>query len=79
MSRSIGMMKFPRYGKIKHGPNHQPVPIVSLIPVEVISNCIRGVVGFVGVGGGFSRIHIGGLLASTLRMPIRMSVYIVRP
>ena len=24
MSSSIGMMKFPRYGKIKHVPNHQP-------------------------------------------------------
>jgi len=25
MSSSVGMMKFPRYGKIKHVPNHQPV------------------------------------------------------
>jgi len=25
MSSSVGMMKFPIYGKIKHVPNHQPV------------------------------------------------------
>jgi hypothetical protein len=25
MTSSVGMMKFPIYGKIKHVPNHQPV------------------------------------------------------
>jgi len=27
MSSSVGMMKFPIYGKIKNVPNHQPVDI----------------------------------------------------
>ena len=29
MSPSIGMMTFPRYGKIKHVPNHQPVRVLD--------------------------------------------------
>ena len=28
MSSSVGMMKFPIYGKIKNVPNHQPVYII---------------------------------------------------
>ena len=30
MSRSVGMMKFPRYGGIKHVPNHQPIFVMVL-------------------------------------------------
>ena len=29
MSSSVGMMKFPIYGKIKNVPNHQPVYIYN--------------------------------------------------
>ena len=29
--KSVGMMTFPIYGKIKHVPNHQPVRITAII------------------------------------------------
>ena len=35
MSSSVGMMKFPMYGKIKNDPNHQPAKIgVSLVIIH---------------------------------------------
>jgi hypothetical protein len=33
MSSSVGMMKFPIYGKITNVPNHQP-GLISIVPLH---------------------------------------------
>ena len=42
MSSSLGMMKFPIYGKIRHVPNHQVVTLWQLIPPRHSMACNDG-------------------------------------
>jgi len=63
MSSSVGMMKFPIYGKLQNVPNHQPVFIVEL-PNTHLSSIFLGITDYAQLWGKKKRLL--GLLATLL-------------